>query len=447
MAPEPAQHQTGSTIAAVATPPGVSGVAVIRLSGPRAGATLKSVAGRVPEARRATLASLRHPGNGEVLDSALVLWFPAPHSFTGEDVAELQVHGGRAVVAAVLRAIVAIDGVRLAEPGEFTRRAFDNGKLDLAAVEGLGDLLQAETEGQRRQAYAQFRGAVAGAIQEARDALVRILAIVEASIDFPDEDDVGADALAEARSLTEALLARMAVLIADGQRGERLREGVVIAIAGPPNAGKSTLLNAMARRDVAIVSPLPGTTRDSIEVHLDLGGVAVTLVDTAGLRDSHDLVEQEGMARSRHRMATADLVLWLDPDGGTAAPSGPGPVWSIRTQIDRCAPRTRPPATCGHHVSAVTGEGMEDLVAALARFCAERAGGEPAVLVRERHRLAFEKCSGAMATAMRVRDWTATPELVAEQMREALDALASATGRIGNEAILDELFLAFCIGK
>jgi tRNA modification GTPase len=444
MAPEPTRLEQARTIAAVATPPGTSGVAVIRVSGPQAGQALRALAGRVPEPRRASLAVLREPTRAEALDSALVLWFPAPDSFTGEDVAELQVHGGRAVVAAVLAAIVGIAGVRLAEPGEFTRRAFENGKLDLAAVEGLGDLLQAETEGQRRQAYAQYRGAVAGAVQEIRDALIRILAIVEASIDFPDEDDVGAGALAEARGLAQAANSRIARLIEDGRRGERMRDGVVIAIAGPPNAGKSTLLNAMARRDVAIVSPLPGTTRDSIEVHLDLAGVPVTLVDTAGLRDSTDPVEEEGMTRTRRRMETADLVLWLDPGGSTVAPVGPGQVWSIRTQIDRGATAR---GAGPREISAITGEGMDGLIADLTRFAAERAGGEPAVLVRKRHRLAFEACADHVQAALGLSRWEAMTEIVAERFRMALGALEPATGRIGNEAILDHLFLAFCIGK
>jgi tRNA modification GTPase len=402
------------------------------------------LAGRVPEARQAVLATLREPVRGEALDSALVLWFPAPHSFTGEDVAELQVHGGRAVVAAVLAAVVVIAGVRLAEPGEFTRRAFENGKFDLAAVEGLGDLLQAETEGQRRQAYAQYRGAVAGAVQEVRDALVRILAIVEASIDFPDEDDVGEGAQAEAKTRAEALSIHIAELINDGRRGERLRDGVVIAIAGPPNAGKSTLLNAMARRDVAIVSPVPGTTRDSIEVHLDLHGVAVTLVDTAGLRDSTDAIEQVGMARSLRRMGAADLVLWLDPDGTAAAPDGAVQFWSIRTQIDRGA---RVHGVVPREISALTGEGMDRLIADIAQFAGERAGGEPAILVRERHRLAFEACAAHIVAALAISPWGAMTEIVAERFRMALGTLEPATGRIGNEAILDELFLAFCIGK
>jgi tRNA modification GTPase len=428
----------------VATPPGTSGVAVIRISGPEATQVLRGLTGRLPAARRATLATLREPAGGQPLDSALVLWFPAPDSFTGEDVAELQVHGGRAVVAAVLGAVIAFKGVRLAGAGEFTRRAFENGKLDLAAVEGLGDLLHAETEGQRRQAYAQYQGAVAGAVRQVRNDLVHILAIVEASIDFPDEGDIGANALAEARGLASTLKTRIAGLVEDSRRGERMRDGVVIAIAGPPNAGKSTLLNAMARRDVAIVSPVPGTTRDSIEVHLDLGGVPVTLVDTAGLRDSADPVEAEGMARSRRRMEAADLTLWLDAGGDAPAPDGLANLWSIRTQIDRGAGT---PSEALRQISAVTGQGMEELIADLARFASDRAGGEPAVLVRERHRLAFEACASHIGASLAAANWDGMTEIVAEQFRMALGALQPATGRIGNEAILDELFLAFCIGK
>src|SRR6185436_3917939 len=286
-------------------------IAVVRISGPHAGAALKALIGRLPEPRQAALARVRDPGSGEAIDEALALWFPAPGSETGEDVAELQLHGGRAVIAAVLSALGRIDGLRAAEPGEFTRRAFENGKLDLTAVEGLADLIGAETEAQRRQAYRQLKGLLGQRAETWRTRLIEALALVEARIDFSDEADVPEDLIRPALKIVRELRDEIAEVLAGAGRGERLREGLVVAIAGPPNAGKSTLLNRIARREVAIVSPVAGTTRDVIEVHLDLDGYPVTLLDTAGIRDSADPVEQEGVRRARARAAEADLVLWV----------------------------------------------------------------------------------------------------------------------------------------
>lgn len=286
-------------------------IAVIRISGPRAGAALTALGVKIPEPRKAGLARIRDPRTGEIIDEALVLWFPAPHSETGEDVAELQAHGGRAVIAAILDALAQIDGLRMAEAGEFTRRGFENGKLDLTAVEGLADLVGAETEGQRRQAFRQMKGLLGNRAETWRKRLIQALALVEARIDFSDEADVPEDLVAPALTIARELKGEIAAALADGHRGERLREGLVVAIAGPPNAGKSTLLNRIARREAAIVSPFAGTTRDVIEVHLDLGGLPVTLLDTAGIRDTDDPVEFEGVRRARERAASADLVLWV----------------------------------------------------------------------------------------------------------------------------------------
>ncbi|WP_181313807.1 tRNA uridine-5-carboxymethylaminomethyl(34) synthesis GTPase MnmE [Phreatobacter cathodiphilus] len=433
------------TIASVSTPPGLSGVAVIRVSGPEAGSVATGLAGRLPPPRRATLATLADPRSGEPLDRGLLLWFTAPHSFTGEDVLELQVHGGRAVVAAVLDAALAIAGVRPAEAGEFTRRAFENGRLDLAEVEGLGDLLRAETQAQRRQAYGLFAGRLTSEADRLQAKLLPILAQVEATIDFPDEGDVTGAALDTARRELIALREEVTALLASADRGERVRDGVTVAIAGPPNAGKSTLLNALARRDVAIVSPQAGTTRDSLEVHLDLAGAAVVLVDTAGLRETADPVEAEGIRRTRQRIAGADLTLWLTAgDPVDRAPTGPGAVWLVQTQIDRETPAL---PSVVHRISAVTGEGMAGLVAALTSFAADRTGGEPAIIVRQRHRLIVEELSEALGGALAVGDWDAEPELVAERLRQGLAALGRARGRVGTEAMLDRLFSAFCIGK
>jgi tRNA modification GTPase len=286
-------------------------IAVIRISGPRAGAALTALGVKIPEPRKAGLARIRDPRTGEIIDEALVLWFPAPHSETGEDVAELQAHGGRAVIAGILDALAQIDGLRMAEAGEFTRRGFENGKLDLTAVEGLADLVGAETEGQRRQAFRQMKGLLGNRAETWRKRLIQALALIEARIDFSDEADVPEDLVAPAMTIARELKGEIAAALADGHRGERLREGLVVAIAGPPNAGKSTLLNRIARREAAIVSPYAGTTRDVIEVHLDLGGLPVTLLDTAGIRDTSDPVELEGVRRARERAASADLVLWV----------------------------------------------------------------------------------------------------------------------------------------
>jgi tRNA modification GTPase len=286
-------------------------IAVIRVAGPRARAALEALGVKVPEPRRVGLARFRDPASGEIIDEGLVLFFEGAKSEIGEDTAELQPHGGRAIIAAMLAALGRIEGLRPAEAGEFTRRAFENGKMDLTAVEGLADLVMAETEGQRRQAYRQMRGALGKQADAWRERLIQALALVEARIDFSDEGDVPEDLLAPALAIAGALEAEIAGALADGQRGERLRDGLVVAIAGPPNVGKSTLLNRIARREAAIVSPYAGTTRDVIEVHLDLGGMPVTLLDTAGIRDTDNPVEMEGVRRARQRAAAADLVLWV----------------------------------------------------------------------------------------------------------------------------------------
>ncbi|MDP2296123.1 MAG: tRNA uridine-5-carboxymethylaminomethyl(34) synthesis GTPase MnmE [Pseudolabrys sp.] len=327
-------------------------IAVIRISGPRAGAALTALGVKIPEPRKAGLARIRDPRSGEIIDEALVLWFPAPHSETGEDVAELQAHGGRAVIAAILDALAQVEGLRMAEAGEFTRRGFENGKLDLTAVEGLADLVGAETEGQRRQAFRQMKGLLGNRAETWRKRLIQALALVEARIDFSDEADVPEELIAPALTIARELKEEIAAALADGRRGERLREGLVVAIAGPPNAGKSTLLNRIARREAAIVSPHAGTTRDIIEVHLDLGGLPATLLDTAGIRETSDPVEREGVRRARERAAGADLVLWVvdasdrqargdalvagqaAAKGLESSVTGAGRVWRVLNKID-----------------------------------------------------------------------------------------------------------------
>ena len=335
-----------STIFALSSGRPPAAIAVVRISGPSAGAALKALIGRMPEPRKAALARVRDPQSGEVIDEALALWFPAPASETGEDVVELQLHGGQAVIAGVLDALGKIEGCRLAEPGEFTRRAFENGKLDLTRVEGLADLIAAETQAQRRQAFRQLKGLIGDRAEEWRRELIKALALIEARIDFSDEADVPENLVEPALFAAQLLRSKIAACLADSGHGERLREGLVVAIAGPPNAGKSTLLNRLAKREAAIVSPHPGTTRDVIEVHLDLDGYPLTLLDTAGIRESSDPVEQEGVRRARARAAAADLTLWVTDAsvvgsavvGGAVEEVGQWPpsaeVWLLRNKID-----------------------------------------------------------------------------------------------------------------
>jgi tRNA modification GTPase len=431
-------------------------IAVVRICGPKAGLALERLIGRLPEPRRAALARVRHPATGDVIDEALALWFPGPHSETGEDMAELQLHGGQAVVAAVFDALGRLEGCRPAEAGEFTRRAFENGRLDLTEVEGLGDLIAAETDAQRRQAFRQLKGLIGDRAEAWRGRLIEALALVEARIDFSDEADVPEDLVTPARNAAQQLREEIAASLADGGRGERLRDGLVVAIAGPPNAGKSTLLNRLARRDVAIVSPYPGTTRDVIEVHLDLAGYPVVLLDTAGVRDSQDPVEQEGVRRARARAAEADLVLWLTDASWMKTDEWPenlvkSEIWMVNNKIDlavdKVCQRSESQSTAVNRsfaISAKTGAGMEVLVAALADFAkAYFAATESAVVTRARHRKALEETVAALDRALRER----AEELIAEELRSAATTLGRLTGRVDVEDILDVIFRDFCIGK
>ena len=348
----------GDTIYAVATPPGRSGIAVVRVSGPQAEDCLAALTSVVVAPRRAALARLRHAG--EIIDEALVLVFPAPHSFTGETVVEFHTHGSPAVLAALTRALGQLDA-RPAEAGAFTRRAFENGRMDLTEVEGLADLIDAETDGQRRQALRLQGGGLARATHGWIEALTAALAHLEAAIDFADEGDVmdAGDLLRPVQDRLAKVASAMDAALRGAASGERMREGLRIVVAGPPNAGKSTLLNALARREVAIVTDRPGTTRDALDIALDLGGVPVLLTDTAGLRDTEDAVERIGIARARARVAEADLVLWLSEDGEAPDIEGPA-VWRIATKTDL---RGADPSA-GHAISAATGEGMAELVSA-----------------------------------------------------------------------------------
>ncbi len=448
-----------STIFALSSGRPPAAIAVVRLSGPQAGAALDKLIGRMPEPRKATLVRVRDPADGDVIDEALALWFPAPHSETGEDVAELQLHGGHAVVAAVLEALGRVEGCRLAEPGEFTRRAFENGRLDLPAVEGLADLVAAETPAQRRQALRQLKGLTGGRAEAWRQRLIEMLALVEARIDFSDEADVPEDLLAPAVHAAQQLRSEISVALSGAARGERLREGLVVAIAGPPNAGKSTLLNRLARREAAIVSPHAGTTRDVIEVHLDLGGYPVTLLDTAGIRDSLEPIEQEGVRRARERAAAADLVLWVidasaagrGEQNDAKPPFGAEAVRLVRNKIDltSSSPSLNNEAEFISNISASSGEGVDRLIVQLIDYTREFfAGAESAIVTRARHRLMLELTVEALDRAVaEAQKYPPREELVAEDLRAAATALGRLTGRVDVEDVLDALFRDFCIGK
>ncbi len=440
--------QNEDTIYALSSGRLPAAIAVVRISGPKARVGLETLVGKVPAPRRAARGIFRDPLSGAVIDDGLVFWFAGPASETGEDVAELHLHGGRAIIAAVYRVLGGLDGFRPAEAGEFTRRALLNGKLDLAAVEGLGDLVAAETEAQRRQAMAQFRGALSAKVEAWRARLVEAMARLEAGIDFSDEGDVPGDLLRPAVGIARELAAEIRAVLVDAPRGERLREGFVVAIAGPPNVGKSTLLNRLAERDVAIVSAIPGTTRDAIEVALDLKGVPVVLVDTAGVRETKDPVELEGVKRALARAASADLVLWL-AEAGSPSPAPPTAAKTIivRTKTDlvdseaqRCLQDKE-----SISISAKTGAGMERLLDALAKE-ADALNGEPALVTRERQRKALTEALKRLETALDVAA-TGKEELVAEELRMAANALGRITGRIGVEEVLGEIFRSFCIGK
>ena len=401
--------------------------------------------------RHAAFRTIRHPVTGEAIDRSVVIYFEAASSETGEDVAELQVHGGRAVVSAVLEALGSMPGCQPAEAGEFARRAFENGKIDLAEVEGLADLVDAETEGQRRQALAQSSGALSQLYDGWRANLIEISGLVEAAIDFSDEGDVSAKAFDLARSKAVPLAQAIAAHLDDGHRGEILREGFRVALLGPPNAGKSSLLNALARRDAAIVSGEAGTTRDVIEVRLDLAGLPVIVSDTAGIREAKGAIEQEGIRRSLAAGKAADLVIWLSTIG---QPSDLPHEISRETalKVGSKADLAVGAASSEHNsvndlqVSAKTGAGLDVLVGRIAQFAAERlakVSGPP--LTRERHRHSLRDAQGGLEAFLRGSDEAL--ELRAEDLRKAIHGLGRITGRVDVEDILGEIFSRFCIGK
>ena len=424
------------TIFALASGSARAAIAVMRLSGPASGPAVAALCGgTLPAPRHASLRRLRDPA-GAMLDQALVLWFPGPGTYTGEDCAELHLHGGRAVIDGVADALTEA-GLRPAEPGEFTRRAFLNGKMDLVAAEAVHDLIAAETEAQRRQALRQLEGALGVLYQDWADRLRGILAYQEALIDFPDEDlppEVEDQLLATLR----AVHAEIRTHLNDAGRGEKLREGLFFAITGAPNVGKSTLINALAERDVAIVSDIPGTTRDALETRVVLGGVPVTLVDTAGLRDTTDSIEAEGVRRALARARDADLAMTV-VEAGSPIPANPGHlVIANKADLGQQGPDG------ALRISAKTGEGMDELrahLAGAARQMTESSGAPP--LTRARHRAALLEAASLLDAA----EHADLPELRGEDQRLAMRALGRITGHVGVEDILDTVFSKFCIGK
>ena len=438
-----------STIFALSSGRGRAGVAVIRISGARARAALEALAGPAPPARQAARRRLVDPESNELLDRALVLFFAAPASFTGEDIAELHIHGGPAVLDGVISALGRMTGLRPAEPGEFARRAFENNKLDLTQVEGLADLIEAETQAQARQALRQSGGGLRAACEEWRERIIHASSLIEAALDFSDEADVPAMIEGQARPVVEALAASLIRHLGDARRGERLREGLQVVLAGAPNAGKSSLLNALSQRDAAIVSQEPGTTRDAIEVHLDLGGYPVTLIDTAGLREAEGEVEREGVRRTLRRAVEADLIVWLiDGVNPQWAPpdeliAGEDALLRVFNKADLAAPDEAHDAIV---ISAKTGDGLDRLTEALAaRAAALLEAGEPALVTRARQRRELELCRDALVAFLEGAPLEL--ELRAEDLRVAARALGRVTGRVDVEDVLDRIFGDFCIGK
>jgi len=431
------------TIFAPATAPGRAAVAVVRLSGPQAGGALRRLSGRLPAPRRASVRRLRD-ADGVLLDEALVLWLPGPASYTGEDSVELHLHGGPAVVAGVLAALSRL-GLRLAEPGEFTRRAFENGRLDLAQAEGVADLIEAETDAQRRQALDQVGGRLSGAQARWREALIEALAVFEAAVDFPDEE-IPADVARRAAPVLEALLGELRAAADETERGERVRSGYRIALMGAPNAGKSTLLNALARRDAAIVTATAGTTRDIIEVPLVLAGYKVILADTAGLRDTVDEIEAEGVRRAQAWGAEADLRIWLRDGAAGADEAEPGRPEANDVVLITKRDLAEPAGSAeGRSFSARLSEDLAWLEATLTdRVSAALGGAEPPAATRLRHR---DLLAEAVLRLERASGGDIAPELAAEDVRLAARALDRITGRIGSEDVLDRVFASFCIGK
>lgn len=432
------------TIFALSSGAGRAGVAVIRVSGPSAGPVAEQISGKSLSPRRAVLSELRRAKTRDLIDSGLLIWFPAPSSFTGEDVVEFHVHGGRAVVAALLDSLSEFDGLRAAGPGEFTRRAFDNGKLDLTCVEGLSDLVSADTELQRRQALRQLSGDAPRAARSWRQQLIDSQALIEAHLDFPDESEIPIDITREIEGDLQALSLCFSEALASRGSAEIVRDGAVVLIAGAPNSGKSTLINRIASRDVAIISEIPGTTRDLLEVTIDLRGLPVTFIDSAGIREASDEIEKLGIARARAKAEEAHVVLWLAPsDAPAAEPDLSHPhLWVVQTKSDLRSVQGEDGS-----ISALTGEGVGELLSKLyGALVSTKAATEPSLLVSRRQFSSVSAASDALSRGIeRLR--LGQLELVAEELRLASAYLDEMIGVIRNDDLLDEVFGRFCLGK
>ncbi len=423
------------TIFALSSGPPPAGIAVLRISGPQAGGAIRTLANRLPPPRMASLALLRDPADGVALDRALILWLPGPGTVTGEDMADIHCHGGRAVIAAIEAVLDAMPGLRRADAGEFTRRAFEHGRMDLNAVEGLSDLLAAETQNQRRAALSMAEGHFSRRIDAWRERLLGLSAMAEAALDFSDEDDVPDAGIESEIGARLAELATDIESVLDAPSAERLRDGIRVILAGPPNAGKSTLLNALVGRDAAIVSAIAGTTRDRIEVPAAIDGIAYVFTDTAGLRDdAGDEIEAVGIDRARAAMEAADIILWL----GEADAMPRTDAILVAAQSDRLG-RDRP----GLLVSAHTGEGMSALLAELLERASALLPREGDYALHRRQRILVAQLSDHIEVAREQRDLL----IIAEELRLARSRLDELTGQASTEDMLDHLFSGFCIGK
>lgn len=443
------------TIFALSSGQGRSAVAVVRLSGPRAMYAARALCGRDFEPRRAHLAPVRDPNTNEKLDVALVFPFVAPASFTGEDCLEFHLHGSRAVINGVLTALGRLNGFRLAQPGEFTRRAFENGKISLESAEGLADLISADTHLQRQQALAQMRGGLSEAASRWRQNLLGLRAAIEAHLDFPEEGDVPGGILSELSDELAAFEKELKNILARSRMAEVVRDGFVIIIAGPPNSGKSSLLNHLVQREVAITSEIAGTTRDLIEVNLDLDGVPVVLVDTAGIRDTNETIEKKGIARALERAQNAQLIIWLDAVDLTPSEPPPDlvslgvPILRFRSKADLAGTcdKVGAPAVDATAISSVTGAGVVELIAAITHQARQELGEqEHALIVRQRHFAVLKEVISGVSSAQEHLSRSA-PELAAEEIRRSAACVAQLTSKTDVEDVLEIVFSRFCMGK
>lgn len=436
-----------------------SGVAIIRVSGPKSRFVIETIAKLVPEPRKAVLGAFYDPENDEILDKGLILWFPGPASFTGEDMLELHCHGGRAVVHSLFRVLSGLSGLRMAERGEFTKRAFLNGKMDFVAVEGFSDLIAAETDIQRRLAQAQARGEVGSVYEDWRHRLIKARALIEAELDFPDEEDVPGSVSQRVEQDIGRLIVEMQVAAEGTKIAERVRDGVSVVLAGAPNAGKSSLFNYLAGREAAIVNATAGTTRDIIDVYMELDGVPLRLSDTAGLRRSDDEVERIGISKAEEYIRAADIVLYLEDVANPSGVSHTGglvceaeigtdrKVLKIGTKKDCLGANESQSIRSGydHLISITTEEGIASLIADLRRHAGEMVkGAESLVAIRSRHREAIQLCLAHLQASLQTDK---AIELKAEDLRLAADTIGRVTGRVDVEDLLDVVFREFCIGK